>query len=187
MSHHVYTTRGIVLLLKPSRETDKTAIMFTKDLGLVHGTARGIRKPNSKISTSLLSLAVVKVSLVRGKHSWRVTTVSLIRDTSSELRGNRSALLALNRVCSLVMKLVRGEDKNVGLYDDLELSVMMLLEGRVDSTQVEAWELYAVSRILLHLGYITEESTPKNVKEALQNKKPLISLVNQGLRASELS
>lgn len=187
MSHHVYTTRGLVLSLLPSRESDKMALVLTKDLGLIYGTARGIRKPDSKISTSLISLALVKISLVRGKHSWRVTTVSLIRDSSSELRSSRDALKSLGRINSLLTKLVRGEDKNANLYDDVERSVLMLLNEELSSTQLKVWELYTVSRILLHLGYITEESTPRNLEEAQENKKSLLVLVNQGLRASELS
>lgn len=187
MSHHVYTTRGLVLSLKPIRESDKVALIMTRDVGLVYGIARGIRKPHSKLSTSLLPLALARVSLVRGKNLWRVTTVTLLRDSASELRSNRDALVAESRISNLLTKLVRGEDANPELYDDLEKSLLMLLDGKVPLGQIDAWELYTVSRILLHLGYIKEEGTPNSLEEALRDKRPLLVLVNQGLRASELS
>src|SRR4051812_39847781 len=106
MSHHVYTTRGIVLSLQSVKEGDKVATVLTEDLGLVRAMARGMRKPGSKLSTSLLDLSLVRISLVRGQRQWRVTTVTLIRDVYSELRGQKQSREALYRVIKLIGKLV---------------------------------------------------------------------------------
>lgn len=183
MSHHVYTTRGIVLAFRGVREADKTAVILTEDLGLVYGEARGIRKPNSRLSTSLIELSIVLVSLVKGKRQWRVTTVTLIRDTGALLRGRRSALTALYRVSKLLLKLVRGEDKNPDLYKQFEESVLSLIVDDIDAFD---WELFAVAQILANLGYLSEDDAPKSLEEAKTRRKRLVPLVNSGIRESGL-
>lgn len=187
MSHHVYTTRGIVLALYPSREVDKTAVILTRDLGLVFGTARGMRKISSKLGSALLELSIVKVSLVKGKGTWRVTTVTLIRDSASELRLKREALKSLHKVALLVRKLVRGEEKHPNLYDEFEASAIELLDTSVSESDILDWELYTVARVLSELGYLSKSESPQSLSEAREKRKLLLKLVNDGIKESGLS
>lgn len=185
MSHHVYTTRGLVLRLRPRAESDKLAAVLTRDLGLVFGTARGSRKPSSKLSGILLDLSLVKISLVRGKNSWRVTTVTLLRDFASELRGRRQALEAYSRVLALVGRLVHGEEKHPELFDELERSALILAD-EVGDEDVDAWELFSVAKALHHLGYLSKEALPSNIIETREKRRALLELVNQGIHSSGL-
>lgn len=185
MSHHVYTTRGLVLRLRPRAESDRLAAVLTRELGLVFGTARGARKNASKLLNTLLELSLVKISLVRGKQSWRVTTVTLLRDVSSELRGRREALAAYLRVLALVGKLVRGEEKHVELFDGLERATLLLLD-EVSDEDVNAWELLTVAKALHHLGYLSSDSLPSNILETKEKRRVLLELVNRGIHSSGL-
>lgn len=184
MAHHVYTTRGIILALRPTRESDKTVAVLTRDLGLVRATARGMRGGSSKLAPALLELALVKISLVRGKHSWRVTTVTLLRNFASGLRPRREALKALARVTSLLLKLVRGEEKHVELYDELESAALTLTDSE---PPVDVWEVYTVARLLQELGYLREADTPKSLEDALGRKSELITLLNTSIKETGLS
>ncbi|MBX4195731.1 DNA repair protein RecO [Candidatus Parcubacteria bacterium] len=185
MSHHVYTTRGIVLYLRPAREADRVAVILTGDLGLVHGIARGARKPTSKLSNSLLEFALVRVSLVRGRHSWRITTVTLVRDVYGELRGRKAAVEALGRVLALTGKLVSGEEKHQELFDSLERAIILLVDDVGDEDE-DAWELLTVARVLNSLGYLSGESLPANLLETREKRRVLLELVNRGIRSSGL-
>jgi len=185
MSHHVYTTRGVVLSLKPTKEADKLATILTRDLGLIHGSARGIRKLDSKLSSPLSELALVRVSLVKGKRSWRVTTTGLIRNSYVELRQNRKALEALSRIFGLLRTMVRGEDKNIELYDELEENLLNMLDDQKKDPEI--WELYTVSRLLSHLGYLSKDKIPKSFEDVEERKKEFVSLVNFGIHESGLS
>lgn len=185
MSHHVYTTRGLVLRLRPQKESDRLASIFTRDLGFVTGTARGARSPLSKLSPTLLQYSLVKVSLVKGKHSWRVTTVTLLRDISVELRGRKQALKTFAQTLSLVEKLVRGEEKNSELYDELERAALILLD-EVGDDDLDAWELLTVAKILYHLGYLSREALPSTIAETKRGRKVLLQVVNAGIKESGL-
>lgn len=185
MSHHIYTTRALVCGLYPVKEADKQVLALTRDLGLVSTNARGARKLESKLSSNLLDLALVKLSLVKGKNAWRVTTVTLFHNVATELRERRKALLALARIVALVKRLVRGEEKHIELYEDLERATLILL-NEVGDEDVDAWELLTVARILFNLGYLSKESLPTNLIETREKRKVLLELVNSGIQASGL-
>lgn len=184
MPHHVYTTRGIVLALRPTRESDRAVTVLTRELGLIRASARGLHGGHSKLASSLLELALVRISLVRGKHSWRVTTVGLERNLASELRPRREALQALARAAGLLQKLVRGEEKHPELYDEFESSALALAESAANPAD---WEVYAVARILHKLGYLPEARVPKDLAEAGTRRLELIKELNASLRESGLS
>lgn len=166
-------------------ESDRLAAMLTRELGLVFGTARGARKSTSKLSNTLLELSLVRVSLVKGRHSWRVTTVTLLRDVASELKLRRGALHAYSRVLALVGRLVRGEEKHIELFEELERSALLLLD-EVGDEDLDAWELLTVAKALHHLGYLSRESLPGNFFETRERRAALLKLVNRGIHSSGL-
>ncbi|MBX4198778.1 DNA repair protein RecO [Candidatus Parcubacteria bacterium] len=178
MAHHVYTTEGVVLALRPMREADKLVVVLTRDLGLIHAGARGLRKRDSKLASILLEMALVKVSLVRGKNTWRITTAGLVRDAGSELRGRKDALRSLYSVGTLLMRLVRGEEKHPELFHEFNASALKLLDDK--ETEVSDWETGTVSRILFRLGYLDKDSLDLPRAE-------LIKAINQGLKESGLN
>lgn len=186
MSYHVYTTKGIVLSLRPVKEVDKLAIILTKDLGLVHASVRGVRRSGSKVVNMLGELALVKVSLIKGKRSWRVTTVTLIESPSTLLKNEREKLKALYRVSDFLSKLMRGEEKQTEVFDALEEALLALSKGEVSEDDLEAWELQVVSKLLSHLGYLSENSVPKDLSDIKRRKKEIVLLINEGIHVSGL-
>ncbi len=180
MSHHVYNTRGLVLVSRGVREADKVFSLLTRDLGFVVATAQGIRKGNSKLGGILLDLALVDVSLIRGKSAWRITTAALMKNYASVLEKSQTRALA--QVMALVEKLVHGEEKHADLFDDMVADVGLLQLG-IDP---EIWEIFAVSHLLAHLGYLTKDEVPHTLESVKENKKRIVSLVNQGIRESGL-
>lgn len=186
MSHHLYTTRGIVLSLSPSKEVDKLALILTRDLGVIYGNVRGIRQTNSKMRGVISELALIKVSLVKGKRSWRVTTASLIESTTTALRTEREMLKALYRVGSFLSRLIKGEEKHVEVFDVFEEALLDLVQGRVFRAETEAWELLVVSRLLSHLGYLPLSAVPTNLSEVRPRKKELVAQINTGILESGL-
>ncbi len=186
MSHHIYTTKGIVLSLRPTKEVDKLALILTRDLGVIYGSVRGIRQTNSKMRGVISDLALIKVSMVKGKRSWRVTTASLIESPSTTLREEREMLKALYRVGNFLSRLIRGEEKHVEIYDDFEEAMLSLIKGEVGKGDVEAWELLLVSKLLSHLGYLPEDQIPKNLSEAKERKRELVAQINTGILESGL-
>ncbi|MBX4189226.1 recombination protein O N-terminal domain-containing protein [Candidatus Parcubacteria bacterium] len=195
MSHHIYNTRAFVLGARAQRERDKVFILLTKDLGLVLAVATGIRRASSKLGGILLDYALVHVSLVKGRNTWRITTATLVEDVSNSLRADKECLKAVARVLALLLKLVRGEEKHKELFEEVERGIAFLLKDR--DLECEGWEIVAVVRMLFHLGYLSAKDVSKEVllddlseplvREALKDKKKLIALINAGIRESGLS
>jgi DNA repair protein RecO len=173
------------LRLRPAREADAFVSVLTHDLGLVQATARGARQRASKLVSALLPLSLVKVSLVRGKSTWRVTTVTLLRDVATEMRARRGALTSYARVMSLLERLVRGEDKNPELFEELERSTLLLLD-EVGDEDTDTWELLTVAKILFHLGYLSKDALPSTLSETREKRSKLLTSINTSIRESGL-
>lgn len=166
MSYHIYTTKGLVLSARPYREADRVYSVLTRDLGLVRATATGVRKEESKLRGALEPLTLSRISLVRGKEYWRIT--------SAEVLSTVSASAETVRPLALLEQLVQGESVHPELFDVVE---KMILEYKPDDGISET---RLVAQILFHLGYLKESDL------ALE-KKALIQAINEGLRQSHLA
>jgi DNA repair protein RecO (recombination protein O) len=187
MPHHVYNTRAFVLGSRPRGDVDKLFLLLTPDLGLVAATARGVRRPLSRLKGILLDLGEIEVSLVRGKHEWRLTTATLLVDNAGSLRGDKQALRALARVASLLERLIHGEEEHRELFAALQASTKVLRQSSLAQGGIDAWEVCIVAEILYHLGYLTQENVPKDIDEATAERAQFVSAINMGLRESGLS
>ncbi|OHB13778.1 MAG: hypothetical protein A3G05_00815 [Candidatus Zambryskibacteria bacterium RIFCSPLOWO2_12_FULL_45_14] len=165
MSYHIYTTKGIVLAERPVREADRIYSILTRDLGLVHATALGVRNGASKLRGNIEPFSLTSISLVRGKEHWRATSAESIQRISSSPN--------VIRPLALIEKLVQGEVSHPELFDAVERA----LQSR--ESLDEMFEIRLVSKILFHLGYLKET-------DLVLNKKSLIKVINEGLQASHL-
>lgn len=163
MSYHIYTTEGIVLRQSPFREADRIYSIFTEELGLISATANGVRKEGSKLRGSLEPFSLSKISLVKGREYWRITSAIY----------ERSIPKGFTKPLSLLEKLVRGEERNPELFQTIVDSLKQYKEDD------EMFESHLVSRILYHLGYMRKE-------DLNLDKKNLIQAINRGIEASHL-
>ena len=165
MSYHIYTTKGLVLAEKPLREADRIYTVLTRDLGLVHATASGVRNEGSKLRGVLEPFTLSMISLVRGKEHWRVTSAESIRTISFSP--------SLARPFALLKKFIQGEAPHPELFDAIESAVELSKQND------EMFEIHLVSQILFHLGYLKES-------DLKLDKNNLVKVINEGIRASHL-
>ncbi|MEK7461494.1 MAG: DNA repair protein RecO [Patescibacteria group bacterium] len=172
MSYHIYTTKGIVLSKRPVREADRIYTIMTRDLGLVHATAIGVRKEASKLRGNIEPFSLSVVSFVKGKDHWRLT--------SAELILNIPSTPTIAGPLALIEKLVQGEVPNPELFDAVEKKVLSL--GPYD----EVFEIHLVSQILFHLGYLKKSDLNLDLS-VQEGKKYLINAINNGLQNTHLT
>jgi DNA repair protein RecO (recombination protein O) len=165
VSYHIYTTKGLMLSARPLREADRVYSIMTRDLGLVHATALGVRKEASKLRGSLEPITLAVVSLVRGKEYWRLT--------SAESLQKAEAVPEILRPLALLERLVQGEAHHPELFDAIEEEVLS------DGPKDEMWEIRFVAKMLFHLGYLKEA-------DLSIEKKELLKAINDGIEASHL-
>src|SRR3989344_9060093 len=100
--YRIYRTEGFVLGSSASGEASKIFPLSTKELGLIHALAQGVRETRSKLRYSLQDYMLSSFDLVRGKNGWRVTSAigeENLAAFSTEKR--KQALAVLKRVTTL--------------------------------------------------------------------------------------
>ena len=165
MSYHIYTTKGIVLAERPIREADRVYRIMTRDLGLIHATALGVRKEASKLRGNIEPFSLSFISLVRGKDRWRITSAEFVRDISHAP--------TIARPFALLEKLIQGEATHPELFDAVEKMIFSPISDG------EAFEIRLVSNILFHLGHL-------KASNMTAGKNMLIKAINEGIQASHL-
>jgi DNA repair protein RecO (recombination protein O) len=76
---HTYSTEAIILRHSSVGETDRLITLYTKDYGKLHAFARGIRKPNSKLTGYLEPLNQVNILIAQGRNLPLITQADMIK------------------------------------------------------------------------------------------------------------
>ncbi len=192
--HHIYHTEGIILESRGFGEAGKRYKIFTRDLGMIHASAQGVRKMSSKLRFVLQDFSVIKVDLVRGKDFWRLTSASKTEKLENIVKRKETFVVCAN-IARLLKRLLAGEEANEGLYADL-ISGLEVLEKANDHEQIRNTEAVLVLRILSHLGYIGGEDNINGlikspfeenlILEAAKKRPEVLSQINKALRETHL-
>lgn len=153
MAHHIYHTRGLILGSVPTGEANRFYKIFTEELGLVGASAQAIREGKSKLRYGLQDFSWVFVDLVRGKEVWRITSARE-EELGSTIKSNSKILKVFARACSLVLRLVHGEDRDDALFQELVSLSSFLEHGNPSEEVLPLCEVLIALRILAILGYI---------------------------------
>lgn len=152
--YHVYHTEGLILGGRESGESSRHLFLLTKDLGFIPASVQGLRTLESRLRYSLQDFSFSKIDLVRGKGGWRVISAGEIKNFRVFLgRQGEDRLLALVRICRLLRKLLRGEEQNVPLFDNVLEIALSLGAPCIKERDIFYVEMIGVMRILNHLGY----------------------------------
>jgi DNA repair protein RecO (recombination protein O) len=195
MAHHIYTTDGFVVESTPSGEADRFYTLFTKELGLIRATARGVRLQKSKLRYSLQDFSWSRISLVRGKELWRITSARAEESLAVKYRDQKPILQTIAHIASLIRRLVGGEEKNEALYKIID-QAFEFLETRTWHTELKLFEIIVVLKILHNLGYLRDiaelhhfihDPFDESMLEAIKPHKALaLKEINTSLRETQL-
>lgn len=192
MAYQVYTTDAIVCGSSERGEHDRSLLMFTRDAGMLWARAAGARGIKSKLRYALQDFSRVKVSLVRGKQSWRVTGVEPDENLyfAAADREGRAAVL---RGIRLLRRLIQGEDTHPELFAIVRDGFSYFI--KLNSEHKNAETLFAL-RVLYELGYIASEDTfdfaisalsLEEAVEALKGRKTAIDHIERALEEALLA
>lgn len=195
MSHHLYQTECIVLGSRNIGESNRLFFLLTKDLGLVAGSAQGIRELKSKLRYSLQNFRYIKVELVRGKEMWRITNATHLCNFHTLLCDKgKTALVA--RISVLVQRLVHGETRDHALFDVLYEFLRFLEKEELGKEDLHTLEILTDLKVLHLLGYGSEREIFRPFyllppsKDLLNHmapvKKMALSEINRALKESHL-
>jgi DNA repair protein RecO (recombination protein O) len=194
--HHIHHTNALILASRNRGEANRVFSLLTREMGLIHAVAQGVRLNKSKLRYALTDYAQAKIDLVRGKETWRVTSASPVTSFPN-IRSHIKGINLLASVSKLLRRLIRGESEaQEAIFDDTLLAYQFLESREYDAHIYEVVELTLVLRILKHLGYIGDSSfaeeytsapfAPEMIDPARFEKKTIIFEINRALRESHL-
>jgi DNA repair protein RecO len=197
MSHHIYTTEGFVLNNFSFGEGNSYFYIFTKDLGLVGASARSVREIKSKLRYGLQDFCHSTISLVRGKHEWKITSALPNKNFYYRFIENKDKFLVCANILSLLKKLVTGEEKNEKLFDIIRSGMDFLDEEVLSKEEVSLFECILMLRIVSNLGYLAPDSELKYFSENIfwnkdmvlqmqKYKKKAVFEINRSIKESQL-
>ena len=152
--HTIYTTEGFILKSANFGEANKYFFIFTKEFGLIKAAAQGVRHLKSKLRYGLEDFSLGQISVVRGREIWRLTSA----EKKLNLKETENVLL-INRIFSLLLRLLHGEEKNDFLFESIKEGINFLAQSEIkniklDSETLASFECIMALRILSTLGYI---------------------------------
>ena len=195
--YSILTTPAIVIRARGVGENGKIFSLFSRDLGLVKAHAQGVRNFNSKLHAHLIDFSLSKISLVRGKNSWRLTGANAEKNYYQLFKTAPLKLETAANVVRLLERLIHGEEKNEKLFDLVKNGLDFLEKLPEEKKAILTFETTLVLRILCNLGYVQKHdsisllATTDNWNEKLlatvRPKIPhLIAVINQSLKESHL-
>lgn len=193
--HHIYHTHGFIISSRASGEANKMLSIYTRELGLVHAMAGGIRLAKSKLRYTLQDMSYAKIDLVKGRDIWRVTSATTI-SSFPLARSKKESIVFMSRVSALIDRLCRGEEGNEEVFDLMIQSFLLLDDENFSDETLSALELHTVLSIVHSLGYVGDSDDiheyvggkfdHNKTQKLLLEKKSIISHINRALRESGL-
>ncbi len=148
---HVYSTEAVVLRTRPLGEADRLLTLFTPTFGKITATARGVRKPTSKLGGHLDLLTRSSLTLAKGRTLDTITTADTLQGFLP-VKSNLQRLSQALYLVELVDALNPLEASNPPAY-------ALLLEGLAGlGTEADPHLLlrYLEIRLLAHCGFLPE-------------------------------
>lgn len=151
---------AIVLKKREVGETDRIYTFFTKEAGKLSSIAKGVRKSEAKLASSLETGSKVEVMVVRTRGMGKVAG-AVLEESFPATRQNFEALRLVVEVLTTFDRLVEPDERDEALYTLLEGYVRgienLVASGHADklALMTEAFFL----KLCFHLGYTLQLNT----------------------------
>ena len=148
----IYNTEGLVLRSYPLGETDKILTIFSKTSGKLRVSARGLRKPNSKLAGHLEPLTCTYLTISRGR-TLDVVTGAESRESFYSIKKDLPKLSSAIYLTELVDTINPLESPNPYGYS-IYLEGLRELEKEASNAQLIL--RYMEIHLLIQAGYSPE-------------------------------
>lgn len=134
-----------------------------------------------------------QISLVKGKSIWRITSAVLEKNLylHTEVAQAKDVIA---RICTQVIRLVAGQEKDEQLFDTVLTGLREL--SLASTSAIVPLEILIMLRMLHLLGYVSEVDTSvcvpytaydsKTLESVLGSKSVFVGHINKGLQESQL-
>ena len=190
----MYTTDAIVCGGRSRNTTDRIVWLFTREAGMVPAIAKGVREEKSKLRYALQDFSLTNVSLVRGRHDWRITGADAEANLYYHL-DSRDMRATVMRVLQMLRRILPGEEAHPRLFDLVTDGLRTCAAAECSD---ELFEQVLTLRVLYALGYIAPDETYAHVLHAptmhaaldlartTENKRDIANAIEHAFTVSQL-
>lgn len=165
----IIKTIGYILERKPHKKFDEIVIIFSKDLGKIEVLAKGLRKPNSKLSSTLNLFNEVEVILTKKAERFILKTVFLLKEVNFRNFTQGLSFFYLREVLNESFPLESPEEKIYYLFHSVikEISHNKNINNILNNFN---------KKFLIYSGLAPDSLFDKNYDKIIKNvsKKSLI-------------
>jgi len=138
-----YRFTSIMLRKREVGETDRFYTFFTRENGKVTAIAKGVRKAEAKLASSLETATLSEIMLARTRGTGKITG-AVLEQSFPALHQSAEALYVVTRFLADVDRLVELEERDEDLF--------ILLQNYLETTE----ELATLSTNSIHMRLLTE-------------------------------
>lgn len=159
MAYQTYTTEAIVCGTFNRNTADRSYLLFTREAGMLYAEARSVREERSRQRMALQDFSLVRVSLVKGKHSWKVGSIQSEKNfflSASDKEARGSVVF----ITKFLRRFYGSQEAAPALFDYVVGAFQLLSTTLKDREQLEK---IIQARILFELGYVDIKVLPEVV------------------------
>jgi len=173
-----YRTKGFVFKKVDRGESAQLFSVYAKDFGKLKILGRGIRKISSKLRSGIELFYLSEIEFIQGK-SYKTLTDAIAIEKFKDLKKNLVKLEVAYRITGLLDDLIKGEEKDKGVWD-LLIEVFNKLNDS-DFKNSELIYYYFFWNFLSLLGYKPEMYFCSVCENKLKAEKLYFSPNNGGI------
>jgi DNA repair protein RecO len=175
MAYVTYTTQALVCGTFRRNTSDSSYLLFTREAGMLYADARSVREEKSRQRYALQDFSLVKVSLIKGKRSWKIGSIQSIKNYYAEAEDKqaRGSVVSMFR---FLRRFLKGEEIMSDIYDSVVLFLEELTKDIDHRTFID--DVFQL-KVLAKLGYVDDKKIPKEIVD--MNLDTFTSIVNPEL------
>jgi len=108
-------TKGIILKKAGLNEKDRLLTVYTKELGKVLVSAKGVRRLESKLRYSIESISCVQLILVEGKN-FLILKDAILKNQFLKIKKDLKKIKIAKEIADLIDEAIAGEEKDENIW-----------------------------------------------------------------------
>jgi len=122
-------TEGIILKEADLNEIDRLLTVYTKELGKVNVSAKGVKKLESKLRYSIEPVSYVQLILVKGKN-FLILKDSVLIDEFIKTKKDLKKIKLAREIAEIIDEAIIGEEKDEEIWELISTTYKVIDTGR---------------------------------------------------------
>ncbi len=166
------------------KDSDKIVVMYSKELGLIRGVAKGVKKPKSRLGARMDSLVANKVMLYKGKNLDTICQAEAL-NTFKDSRQDYDKLMYSSYISEIISIFGVEDDPSSKEVYDLFYKALDRISNADSKKEVMIAVIKFQLKMMLIVGFGLEFDTCLCCREEILNEDMYFSIQMGGVVCEE--